>query len=193
MKDRETYDNYLDIPVSPEVREFLEENARELKRQRDQAYQYGVSCHACDTDRPNNNDTDSVLRDMVYRVTAAHIDSAEKVFFRQEAKKALVRALSGLSDSARRRLLLHFVDELSYTEIARRDGVTEGAVRGQIKLALIELRLELEDQDIRASDFRYRSPHDYQPTMTRNGQKQRDRKKEQKRDLAEGSGDRNVA
>ena len=54
MRDRETYDNYLDIPVSPEVREFLEENARELKRQRDHAYQYGVSCHACDMDKQNN-------------------------------------------------------------------------------------------------------------------------------------------
>ena len=193
MKDRETYDNYLNIPVSPEVREFLEENARELKRQRDHAYQYGVSCHACDMDKQNNTDTDSALCDMVYLDTEVHSDSAEKTFFRQEAKKALVRALLGLSDSARRRLLLHFVDELSYTEIARRDGVTEGAVRGQIKLALLELRCELEDQDIRASDFRYRSPHAFQPTMTRNGQKQRDKKKDQKRDLAQGSGDRNVA
>lgn len=51
MRDRETYDKYLDIPVSPEVREFLEENARALKRQRDHAYQYGVSCYACDTDK----------------------------------------------------------------------------------------------------------------------------------------------
>lgn len=34
MRDRETYDNYLDIPVSPEVREFLTENARELKRRK---------------------------------------------------------------------------------------------------------------------------------------------------------------
>ena len=51
MKDRESYDNYPDIPVSPEVREFLAENARELKRQRDQAYQYGVNCHAYDTEK----------------------------------------------------------------------------------------------------------------------------------------------
>ena len=65
MKDRETYDKYLDIPVSPEVREFLEENARELKRQRDQAYQYGVTCRAFDTEKPNNDDTDSMLCDMV--------------------------------------------------------------------------------------------------------------------------------
>ena len=136
MKDRETYDNYLDIPVSPEVRAFLEENARALKRQRDQAYQYGVSCRTCDTEKTNNDDTVSALCDMVYLVTEAHIDSAEKVFFRKEAKKALVQALRGLSDSARRRLLLHFVDERSYSEIARRDGVTEGAVRGQIKFAL---------------------------------------------------------
>ena len=193
MKDKETYDNYFDVPVSPEVREFLEENARELKRQRDRAYQYGVSCHACNTGKQNNKDTDSVLCDMVYLDTATHSDSAEKVFFRQEAKKALVQTLLGLSDSARRRLLLHFVDELSYSEIARREGVTEGAVRGQIKTALLRLRRELEDQDIRASDFRYRSPHDYQPTLTRNGQKQRDKKKDQKRDLAQSSGDRNVA
>ena len=134
MRDRETYDNYLDIPVSPEVREFPEENARELKRQRDHAYQYGVSCHACDMDKQNNTDTDSALCDMVYLDTEANSDSAEKAFFRQEAKKALIWALLGLSDSARRRLLLHFADELSYTEIARREGVTEGAVRGQIKL-----------------------------------------------------------
>ncbi len=193
MKNRETYDNYLNIPVSPEVREFLEENARELKRQRDHTYQYGVSCHACDTDKQNNTDTDSALCDMVYLDTEAHSDSAEKAFFRQEAKKAFVRALLGLSDSARRRMLLHFADELSYTEIARREGVTEGAVRGQIKMALLRLRRELEDQDIRASDFRYRSPHDYQPVLTRNGQKQLDKKKDQKRDLAQGSGDRNVA
>ena len=193
MKDKETYDIYFDVPVSPEVREFLEENARELKRQRDRAYQYGVSCHACNTGKQNNKDTDSVLCDMVYLDTETHSDSAEKVFFRQEAKKALVQTLLGLSDSARRRLLLHFVDELSYSEIARREGVTEGAVRGQIKTALLRLRRELEDQDIRASDFRYRSPHDYQPTLTRNGQKQRDKKKDQKRDLAQSSGDRNVA
>ena len=193
MKDKETYDNYFDVPVSPEVREFLEENAKELKRQRDRAYQYGVSCHACNTGKQNNKDTDSVLCDMVYLDTETHSDSAEKVFFRKEAKKALVQTLLGLSDSARRRLLLHFVDELSYSEIARREGVTEGAVRGQIKTALLRLRRELEDQDIRASDFRYRSPHDYQPTLTRNGQKQRDKKKDQKRDLAQSSGDRNVA
>ena len=193
MRDRETYDKYLDIPVSPEVREFLEENARELKRQRDHAYQYGISCHACDTDKQNNTGTDSALCDMVYLDTGANSDSAEKEFFRQEAKKALVQALLGLSDSARRRLLLRFVDELSYTEIARREGVTEGAVRGQIKIALLRLRRELEDQDIRASDFRYRSPHEYQPTLTRNGQKQRGEEKEQKRELAQGSGDEDVA
>ena len=155
MRDRETYDKYLDIPVFPEVREFLEENARELKRQRDHAYQYGISCHACDTDKQNNTGTDSALCDMVYLDTGANSDSAEKEFFRQEAKKSLEQALLGLSDSARRRLLLRFVDELSYTEIARREGVNEGAVRGQIKNALGKLRRELEDQDIRASDFRY--------------------------------------
>ena len=89
MRDRETYDDYLDIPVSPEVREFLEENARELKRQRDHAYQYGVSCHACDMDKQNNTDTDSVLCDMVYLDTEAHSDSAEKRSFGKRQRKHL--------------------------------------------------------------------------------------------------------
>ena len=51
----------------------------------------------------------------------------------------------------------------------------------------------MEAQDISLSDFRCRSVYEYQPTMTRNGLKQRGKDKEQKRELAQGSGDENVA
>ena len=119
--------------------------------------------------------------------------AAEKVFFQHEARKALNKALAELSTSARRRLLLHFYKGLSFTEIARREGVSESAVRGQIKSALSRLRHTLEAQDISLSDFRCRSVYDYLPVLTRNGQKRRGEDKEQKRELAQGSGDEDVA
>ena len=193
MKNRETYDTYSGISVSREVREFLTENAREHKRHRDREYQYGATDHAFDVEERQPYDSGGATCDPIYVATQARNQSAEKVFFQHEARKALNKALAELSTSARRRLLLHFYKGLSFTEIARRESVSESAVRGQIKSVLSQLRHTLEAQDISLSDFRCRSVYDYLPVLTRNGLKQRDRKKEQKRELAQGSGDENVA
>ena len=193
MKNRETYDTYSGISVSREVREFLTENAREHKRQRDREYQYGTTDHAFDVEELQPYDSGGATCDPIYVATQARNQSAEKVFFQHEARKALKKALAELSTSARRRLLLRFYKGLSFTEIARRESVSESAVRGQIKSVLSQLRHTLEAQDISLSDFRCRFVYDYLPVLTRNGLKQRDRKKEQKRELAQGSGDENVA
>ena len=193
MKTRETYDTYSGISVSGEVREFLTENAREHKRQRDRDYQYGTADHDFDVEERQPYDKGGATCDPIYAVTQAHNQSAEKVFSQHEAYKALSKALAELSTSARRRLLLHFYKGLSFTEIARREGVSESAVRGQIKSALSRLRHTLEAQDISLSDFRCRSVYDYLPVLTRNGQKRRGEDKEQKRELAQGSGDEDVA
>jgi len=193
MKNRETYDTYSGISVSREVREFLTENAREHKRQRDREYQYSTADHAFDVEQRQPYDKGGATCDPIYAVTQAHNQSAEKVFFQHEARKALNKALAELSTSARRRLLLHFYNGLSFTEIARREGVSESAVRGQIKSALSQLRHTLEAQDISLSDFGRRSVYDYLPVLTRNGQKQRGKEKEQKKELAQGSGDEDVA
>jgi len=193
MKTRETYDTYSGISVSREVREFLTENAREHKRQRDREYQYSTADHAFDVEQRQPYDKGGATCDPIYAVTQAHNQSAEKVFFQHEARKALNKALAELSTSARRRLLLHFYNGLSFTEIARREGVSESAVRGQIKSALSQLRHTLEAQDISLSDFGRRSVYDYLPVLTRNGQKQRGKEKEQKKELAQGSGDEDVA
>ena len=193
MKTRETYDTYSGISVSGEVREFLTENAREHKRQRDRDYQYGTADHDFDVEERQPYDKGGATCDPIYAVTQAHNQSAEKVFFQQEARKALNKALAELSTSARRRLLLHFYKGLPFTEIARREGVSESAVRGQIKSALSQLRHTLETQDICLSDFRCRSVYDYLPVLTRNGQKRRGEDKEQKRELVQGSGDEDVA
>ena len=193
MKTRETYDTYSGISVSGEVREFLTENAREHKRQRDREYQHGTTDHAFDVEERQPYDKGGATCDPIYAVTQAHNQSAEKVFFQHEAHKALNKALAELSTSARCRLLLHFYKGLSFTEIARREGVSESAVRGQIKSALSQLRHTLETQDICLSDFQCRSVYDYLPVLTRNGQKRRGEDKEQKRELVQGSGDEDVA
>ena len=108
MKTRETYDTYSGISVSGEVREFLTENAREYKRQRDRDYQYGTADHDFDVEERQPYDKGGATCDPIYAVTQAHNQSAEKVFFQQEARKALNKALAELSTSARCRLLLHF-------------------------------------------------------------------------------------
>ena len=124
------YDTYSGIPLSVEVWEFLAENEKEWKRQKDRIYQYGVIRHAFDVEERSPGNPGGATCDPIYAVTRAQKLSAEKAFFRQEARKALNAALSELSASCRRRLVLHFYDELSYSEIARRENVSESAVRG---------------------------------------------------------------
>ena len=193
MKDKEIYDSYPNVSVSMEVRFFLDDSFRGLKQLRDQEYQYRVSYHAFDVEERVTGDPGGATCDPIYAFTEAKYQSAEKVFFRQEARKALALAIQGLSESARRRLLFHFYDELSYSEIARREGVTENAVRGQMEVSLKKLRRAMNVQGITRADFAYRSPFTYERTLTRNGQKRRDQEKNRKRALAQDSGDRHVA
>ena len=181
--------NYSGIPLSVEVREFLAENDKEWKRQKDRIYQCGVSNHAFDVEERSPGNPGGATCDPIYAVTRAQKLSAEKAFFRQEARKALNAALLELSASGRRRLFLHFYDELSYSEIARRENVSESAVRGQIKASLLQLRRVLVAQEITLADFDCPSDHGLLPVLTRNGQKAKDRK----RVLTRGSGDRHVA
>ena len=120
MKDKEIYDSYPNVSVSMEVRFFLDDSFRGLKQLRDQEYQYRVSHHAFDVEERVTGDPSGATCDPIYAFTEAKYQSAEKVFFRQEARKALALASQGLSESARRRLLFHFYDELSYSEITKR-------------------------------------------------------------------------
>ena len=193
MKDKEIYDSYPNVSVSMEVRFFLDDSFRGLKQLRDQEYQYRVSYRAFDVEERVTGDPSGATCDPIYAFTEAKYQSAEKVFFRQEARKALALAIQGLSESARRRLLFHFYDELSYSEIARREGVTENAVRGQMEVSLKTLRRALNAQGITRADFVHRSSFAYEQTLTRNGQKRRDQEKDRKRALAKDSGDRHVA
>lgn len=184
----ENYSNYFGLHLSAEVREYLAENGKEIKRQRDRDYQYGVSCHAFDVEERSPGNPGGATCDPIYAVTRAQKLSAEKAFFRQEARKALNAALLELSASGRRRLFLHFYDELSYSEIARRENVSESAVRGQIKASLLQLRRVLTAQEITLADFGCPSDYGMLPVLTRNGRKARERTLTKR-----GSGDRHVA
>lgn len=184
----ENYSNYFGLHLSAEVREYLAENGKEIKRQRDRDYQYGVSCHAFDVEERSPGNLGGATCDPIYAVTRAQKLSAEKAFFRQEARKDLNAALLELSASGRRRLFLHFYDELSYSDIARRENVSESAVRGQIKASLLQLRRVLTAQEITLADFGCPSDHGLLPVLTRNGRKARERTLTKR-----GSGDRHVA
>lgn len=63
---------------------------------------------------------------------------------RQQAEQ-LRRAVSRLPDAARELIVLRFIDELSYAEIAKIVGTSEAALRGKVFRALRELRTLLEE------------------------------------------------
>jgi RNA polymerase sigma-70 factor (ECF subfamily) len=63
---------------------------------------------------------------------------------RQQAEQ-LRRAVSRLPDGARELIVLRFIDELSYAEIAKIVGTSEAALRGKVFRALKELRTILEE------------------------------------------------
>ena len=115
------YDNYPICHVSREVRDYLRESDKELKRQQDQDYQYGVFFHAFDMEERVRGDPGNATCDPIYAVGSVSSLSAKKAYFRWEAQKALMNAIMGLSVSARRRLLLHFYMQQTFTEIARRE------------------------------------------------------------------------
>lgn len=189
------YDNYPICHVSREVRDYLRESDKELKRQQDQDYQYGVFFHAFDVEERVRGDPGNATCDPIYAVGSVSSLSAEKAYFRREAQKALMNAIMGLSASARRRLLLHFYLQQTYTEITKLL-ITTGAVRNQMSATLAILRRALESQGISRSDFNCPSPYDYTDFYTKNGRKARAKAESaagQKQAPSQGSGGRDAA
>lgn len=58
----------------------------------------------------------------------------------------LRRAMSQLSDATRELIVLRFIEELSYADIAKIVGTSEAALRGKVFRALKELRARLEGE-----------------------------------------------
>lgn len=66
-------------------------------------------------------------------------ETPEEIYIREETEEMLSAAMNKLSEIQRRRLKLHFFDEMRYSQIARMEGVTDGSISGSIKSALKKL------------------------------------------------------
>ncbi|HTL36709.1 MAG TPA: RNA polymerase sigma factor, partial [Kofleriaceae bacterium] len=67
----------------------------------------------------------------------------EELVSRVEAQRTVVDAVLRLAEPYRNTVLLHYFEELSCAEIARRSGIPEGTVRRRLKVGLDELRARL--------------------------------------------------
>lgn len=72
-------------------------------------------------------------------------DELENLFLSIEDRRALYAALQRLSSLQRRRLLMRYADRLTYSEIARREGVAPRVAQRSIERALVKLNLMLKD------------------------------------------------
>lgn len=72
-------------------------------------------------------------------------DELENLFLNIEDRRALYAALQRLSSLQRRRLLMRYADRLTYSEIARREGIAPRVAQRSIERALVKLNLMLKD------------------------------------------------
>ena len=83
--------------------------------------------------------------DGIDQINAPVTDELENLFLSIEDRRALYAALLRLSSLQRRRLLMRYADRLTYSEIARREGVAPRVAQRSIERALDKLNLMLKD------------------------------------------------
>lgn len=124
--------NSICVEVSTQVKELLEQSDRQIRSQRRQDRRHLDYMDFID------GLTDAAMNDL-------QMDVADLVI-RMESYRQLYRAISQLSEVQRRRLLLHFVDNLTYFQIANLEGVNPVAISHSVKRALIHLQKYLTDK-----------------------------------------------
>ena len=82
----------------------------------------------------------------------------EELIQRVELQRVLVSEVLRLDEPYRSTVLLHFFEELSCAEIARRFELPEGTVRRRLKVGLDELRKRLVETDKKAGDAAVLAP-----------------------------------
>lgn len=119
------------VEVSTPVKELLKQSDRQIRSQRRQ-------------DRRHLDYMDFIdgLADAAMNYPQ---EDAADLLIRMESYRQLYAAVNRLSTTQRRRLLLHFSDNLSYRQIADLDGVNQSAVGYSIKRALQQLYKYLSD------------------------------------------------
>lgn len=78
------------------------------------------------------------------------VTQPDELVQRVELQRLVAGEVLALAEPYRTTVLLHFFEELSSAEIARRTGVPEGTVRRRLKTALDELRARLDTRDRRS-------------------------------------------
>jgi RNA polymerase sigma factor (sigma-70 family) len=123
--------NRICVEVSTPVKELLEQSDRQIRSQRRQ-------------DRRHLDYMDFIdgLTDAAMNYSQA--DAADLVM-KMESYRQLYTAIGKLPEVQRRRLLLHFVDNLTHRQIAELEGVDRGSVGRSIKHALIQLQKYLTE------------------------------------------------
>ena len=123
--------NRVCVEVSTPIKELLEQSDRQIRSQRRQDRRHLDYMDFID------GLTDANMKD-------PQADAADLVM-KMESYRQLYAAISKLSEVQRRRLLLHFVENLTYRQIAELEGVNPFAVSHSIKRALIQLKKYLTD------------------------------------------------
>ncbi len=119
------------VEVSTPVKELLEQSDRQIRSQRRQ-------------DRRHLDNMDFIDGLTNVAMNDPQADAADLVM-EIESYQQLYAAVSKLPEAQHRRLLLHFVDNLTYRQIAELEGVNRFAVSHSIKRALIQLKKHLTD------------------------------------------------
>ena len=122
----------ISVEVSTSVKEELEQSDRKIRSQRRQDRRY------LDKEDFIDGLTDATMR------YPQETDAADLVM-KMESYRQLYEAVNELSEAQRRRLLLHFVDNLTHSSIAELEGVSQAAISNSIDRAKKQLFKLLTD------------------------------------------------
>lgn len=126
-----TNGNRVYVEVSTPVKELLEQSDRQIRSQRRQDRRHLDYMNFIDglSDAAINNPQE---------------DAADLVM-KMESYRQLYTAIGKLPEAQRRRLLLHFADNLTYRQIAKQEKVDFRTVGRSVERALIQLQKHLTE------------------------------------------------
>ncbi|MFT9078422.1 RNA polymerase sigma factor [Ethanoligenens sp.] len=123
--------NRICVEVSTPVKELLEQSDRQIRSQRRQ-------------DRRHLDYVDFIGGLSDAAMNHPQVDTADLVM-KMESYRQLYAAIGKLPEAQRRRLLLHFVNSLTYRQIAKLEQVDFRTVGRSVERALIQLQKYLTE------------------------------------------------
>lgn len=81
---------------------------------------------------------------LYHKRTQKNHDDIVELLYKEDMVKALYKAIASLPEVQRRRLILHYLDELSLAQIAQKEHCTKSSIQCSIRIALHALYARLE-------------------------------------------------